>query len=147
MAIPGKALKSAVYPGFRSSIFNLRFQDDFWGWNANRIPWLFIGEAGPPSGGACAPREAAPKPRLALQTTKRPIRRGNRERRPQAEISPTVSVALRTFASRNPTSPKTAPRRSKWSSDAEPNDPAYYTLGLSIARACRQLSQIALAVR
>ena len=30
--------------GFRSPHLSLRFQDDFWGWNADRIPELFIGE-------------------------------------------------------------------------------------------------------
>lgn len=30
--------------GFSSPHFSLRFQDDFWGWNADRIPKLFIGE-------------------------------------------------------------------------------------------------------
>jgi hypothetical protein len=29
---------------FSSPHFSLRFQDDFWGWNADRIPELFIGE-------------------------------------------------------------------------------------------------------
>jgi hypothetical protein len=30
--------------GFSSPHLTLRFQDDFWGWNADRIPKLFIGE-------------------------------------------------------------------------------------------------------
>ena len=30
--------------GFRSPHLSVRFQDDFWGWDADRIPELFIGE-------------------------------------------------------------------------------------------------------
>jgi hypothetical protein len=30
--------------GFSFPLLSLRFQDGFWGWNANRIPELFIGE-------------------------------------------------------------------------------------------------------
>jgi hypothetical protein len=30
--------------GFSFPHLTLRFQDDFWGWNADRIPKLFIGE-------------------------------------------------------------------------------------------------------
>ena len=44
MALPGKALKPAVYAGSRSPHLSLRFQDDIWGWNADRVPKLFIGE-------------------------------------------------------------------------------------------------------
>jgi hypothetical protein len=44
MALPGKALKSDTYVDIPPLIFVLRFRDDFWGWNADRIPELFIGE-------------------------------------------------------------------------------------------------------
>ena len=43
----GPARKSAEtrrLRGFSSPHFSLRFQDDFWGWNADRIPELCIGE-------------------------------------------------------------------------------------------------------
>src|SRR5271165_1367635 len=43
----GTAWKSAEIChlcGYPSPHFGLRFRDDFWGWNADRIPELFIGE-------------------------------------------------------------------------------------------------------
>src|SRR4051794_39527205 len=36
-----KALKSAVYAGFSFPDLNLRFQDDVWRWNADRITAAF----------------------------------------------------------------------------------------------------------
>ena len=44
MALPGKALRPAFYAGFLFPLLSLRFQDGFWGWNANRILELFIEE-------------------------------------------------------------------------------------------------------
>ena len=63
--------------GFLFPHLSLRFQADFGGWNADRIPEQFIGEGGLPSGSSCTPRRAAPKPRLALQTTERHAPRGH----------------------------------------------------------------------
>ena len=39
-----KSTETGRLRGFRSPHLSVRFQDDFWGWDADRIPELFIGE-------------------------------------------------------------------------------------------------------
>jgi hypothetical protein len=39
-----KSTETGRLRGFRSPHLSVRFQDDFWRWDADRIPELFIGE-------------------------------------------------------------------------------------------------------
>src|SRR4051812_40881932 len=101
MALSGRALKSAVYPGSRSPILACDFRMIFGGGVSTESRSLSSEKPDFLQAVPVVLGKPAPKPRLAQQTTKRPARQGNGGRRLQAEISPMISVALRTFASKN----------------------------------------------